>query len=121
LLSNLLGSLASVGIILLWPDSLVAVWLGALGLGLSMASIFPTTLNLAERRMTITGRVMSWFFVGASTGAMFLPWFIGQLFGPFGPQMVMLIILIDLLIATGLFFILISHSARTVAGNEEEI
>jgi FHS family Na+ dependent glucose MFS transporter 1 len=121
LLGDLLGCLVSVGIILIWRDSLIAVWLGAFGLGFSMASIFPTTLNLAERRMTITGRVMSWFFVGASTGAMFLPWFIGQLFDAFGPQMVMLIILIDLLIATGLFFVLISHSARAVTGNGEEI
>ena len=121
LLSDLLGCLTSVGIILLWPNSLVAVWLGALGLGFSMASIFPTTLNLAEGRMTITGRVMSWFFVGASIGAMFLPWFVGQLFDSFGPQMMMFIILIDLLIATGLFFILISYSTRTKAGNEEKI
>jgi len=113
LLTDLLGSLVSVGIILLWRDSLPAVWLGTLGLGLSMASVFPTTLNLAERRMTITGRVMGWFFVGASVGAMFLPWFVGQWFESVGPGVVMAIIFVDLLIELGLFFILISYSARS--------
>jgi len=113
LLTDLLGSLVSVGIILLWRDSLLAVWLGTLGLGLSMASVFPTTLNLAERRITITGRVMGWFFVGASVGAMFLPWFVGQWFESIGPGVVMAIIFVDLLIELGLFFILISYSARS--------
>ena len=118
LLADLLGSLVSVGIIFLWRDSIIAVWLGTLGLGLSMASVFPTTLNLAERRMTITGKVMGWFFVGASTGAMFLPWFVGQLFEPIGPWTVMTIIWVDLLLALGLFFILISYSARSAGRGE---
>jgi fucose permease len=118
LLTGLMGCIASVSIILLWQNSLVAMWIGTLGLGFSMASIFPTTLNLAERRMTITGKVMSWFFVGASTGAMFLPWLIGQFFEAVGPSMVMLTILIDLLLALGLFFILISYSARTATTSE---
>jgi len=118
LLAGLLGGLVSVDLILLWPDSLAAVWLGTLGLGLSMASIFPTTLNLAERRMTITGEVMGWFFVGASIGAMFLPWLIGQWFDGIGPQMVMVIIFVDLLLALGLFFVLISYSARSAGRGE---
>jgi len=114
LLGDLAGGIISVAIILIWRDSLTAAWIGTLGVGLSMASIFPTTLNLAERRMAITGRVMSWFFVGASLGAMFLPWCIGQLFEAVGPQVVMLAILIDLLAATAIFFVLISYSTRMV-------
>ncbi|MBN1991570.1 MAG: MFS transporter [Anaerolineae bacterium] len=118
LLGDLLGCLASIGIILLWPDSIVAVWLGTLGLGLSMASIFPTTLNLAERRMPISGQVMSLFFVGASIGAMFLPWLIGQLFDAIGPQAVMGVIMADVWVAVGIFFMLIVHSVRTAAPDE---
>jgi len=118
LLTGLLGSLVSVGIILFWRDSMLAVWLGTLGLGLSMASVFPTTLNLAERRMTITGRVMGWFFVGASVGAMFLPWFVGQWIESIGPVIVMAIIFVDLLLALGLFFVLISYSARSAGRGE---
>ncbi len=77
LLMDLAGCLVSMGIILLWPTSLVAVWVGAIGTGLAMASIFPTTLSLAESRLHITGQITSWFFVGASLGGMTVPWIIG--------------------------------------------
>jgi len=82
---------------------MVAIWGGTLGLGLSMASVFPVTITLAERRMTITGRVTSWFFVGASLGGMSLPWLIGQLFEPVGPRATMFVILSALVLATGVF------------------
>jgi FHS family Na+ dependent glucose MFS transporter 1 len=114
LLSDLLGCLVSLGFILVWPGSLLAIWLGTLGIGFSMASIFPTTISLAERRMTITGQVTSWFFVGASAGAMTLPWVIGQLFDAIGPQVVLLAILASLILELALLFVLISYSTRTV-------
>jgi len=119
LLSDLVGCLVSVGAILLWSNSSTATWLGTLGLGLSMASIFPTTLSLAERRMPITGQVNGWFFVGASTGGMTLPWLIGQLFESIGPQVTMVAILVDLVVAVGFFVALILHSARPVNVSRE--
>jgi FHS family Na+ dependent glucose MFS transporter 1 len=96
LLSDLLGCLASVGLILIWRSSPVAVWVGALGLGFSMASVFPTAVTLAERRIPITGTVTGWFLVASSIGAMTVPWLIGQLFEPVGPQIAMIVILVDL-------------------------
>ncbi|HZT57745.1 MAG TPA: MFS transporter [Pyrinomonadaceae bacterium] len=63
-----------------------------LALGLSMASIFPTTLTFAGRRMTLDGQVTGWFIVGASAGSMLLPWTIGQLFERVGPRATMLVI-----------------------------
>lgn len=104
LTADLLGAAAGVGLMLVWPRSQVAVWLGVALAGLGMASVFPTVLTLAERRMTITGRVTSAFFVGASLGAMTLPWLIGQLFTAVGPSMTMVAILTSLLLA---FFILL--------------
>jgi len=80
LLADLVGALCSVSLVLIGSHSLALTWLGAIALGLSLASIFPTTLALAERHMRITGQVTGWFFVGASLGAMFWPWLIGQLF-----------------------------------------
>ncbi len=70
-------------------------------MGLSIAPMFPTSISLAERRMAITGRVTGWFLVGASLGSMSMPLLIGQLFEPIGPQVVMIIILIDVLLALG--------------------
>ena len=112
LLGDLMGCLASVGVILLWPNSLTALWLGTFGLGLSMASLFPVTLCLAERFTTITGQVTGWFLVGASLGSMSLPWLIGQLFESVGPRVTMLAIMADLVAAAGVFAVLIRYSTR---------
>ena len=121
LLADLIGCIASVSLMLIWPASLTVAWLGALGLGLSMASIFPTTLSLAERRMTITGQVTSLFFVGASSGAMFLPWLIGQLLDSIGPHVVMIGIVIDLILALMIFLGLISRSAHITPPTASQI
>jgi FHS family Na+ dependent glucose MFS transporter 1 len=114
LVADFVGAFVSIGVVLLWPNSLAATWLGALGLGLSLASVFPTTLSLAERRMTITGRVTGWFFVGASSGGMSLPWLIGQLFEAVGPRMMILAIAVDLVLTTAIFCVLIVYSSRMV-------
>jgi FHS family Na+ dependent glucose MFS transporter 1 len=114
LLGDLVGCLASVGVILLWPNSLTALWLGTLGLGLSMASLFPVSLSLAERYMTITGKITSWFLVGGGAGGMSLPWLIGQLFESVGPRVTMLAIMADLVVAAGVFAVLVFYSTRPV-------
>jgi FHS family Na+ dependent glucose MFS transporter 1 len=77
-------------------------------MGLSMASIFPTVLSWAERRMTMSGAVTSWFLVGSSIGAMTFPWIIGQLFESMAPQVTMWMILILSLAATGVFALLMA-------------
>jgi len=71
-----------------------------------MATVFPTTLALAERHMTITGRVTGWLLVGASAGGMFLPWFIGQLFDVYGPYATMRIIVGDFCLALAVLVLL---------------
>jgi FHS family Na+ dependent glucose MFS transporter 1 len=115
LLCGLTGCLLSIGVILLWSGSLPAIWLGTFGAGLSMSSIFPSTLSWAERRMKITGQVTGWLLVGASAGGMFLPWLIGQLFESAGPRTTMLIIICDLLAAVFVFVALTRYSFRPVA------
>jgi len=93
---------ASLGLILLWQDSAPALWAGAIGLGLFMASIFPTTLMLAGERMRVTGAMTGWFLAGASIGGMSLPWGIGQAFVRIGasamPVLVLATVAINLLV-----------------------
>ncbi len=86
LTGDLIGCSISMSILLLWPAAPLATWVGTLGAGLFMASMFPTTLSLAERHMTISGTITSLFFVGASLGGMILPWVIGQFFERVGPH-----------------------------------
>ena len=112
LLTDLAICLLSLGVLLVWPGSLAAAWVGTLGLGLGMASVFPTTITLAEQRMTLTGQVTSLFFVGSSLGGMFLPWVVGQAFEPLGPISMLLIVLLDLLLALALYLSLIFRSRK---------
>lgn len=105
IVADLLVCIASLSIILLAPGSLLAVWVGTIGIGLSMASIFPTLLGFAETRLALTGRVTRWFFVGTGFGGMLIPWLSGLLIQEFGPRAVMTIILIDLILNLLIFFL----------------
>ena len=107
LLSDILGCIASICVIIIWPTAAWAVWVGALGSGLAMASFFPTVLSFAERRMTITGRVTSWFFVGSSIGGMTLPWFMGHIFETQGPRAMMSIVLAALVLSLIVYFMIV--------------
>jgi FHS family Na+ dependent glucose MFS transporter 1 len=98
LIVDLLGCLASLGVILLWRDSATALWIGAIGLGLFMASIFPTTLMLAGERMRITGAMTGWFLAGASIGGMILPWGIGQAFVWIDPVTMPILVLVSVVV-----------------------
>jgi fucose permease len=119
LFSDLAGCLVSVALLVLWPTSTIALWLGTFGIGLSMAPVFPVILSFAERRMPITGKVTGFFFVGASTGGMTLPWLIGQLFEGIGPQVTMVIILVDLVAALAVLVALLFYSHPVVKTNDE--
>jgi FHS family Na+ dependent glucose MFS transporter 1 len=129
LLADLLGCLISVAILILGWNSWMATLVGTFGLGFSMASFFPTTISLAERRVTITGQITGWFLVGASLGGMFLPWLIGQFFESIGPGSAMVVIALDLVAALGVYGVLMSYSTRhlslqpsgsTVSGHDDK-
>ena len=112
LLVELLGCVLSVGLMLLFPGSLTAVWIGTFGVGFSISALFPTIISFAEGRMRITGQVTGLFFVGSSAGGMTVPRIIGQLFEPLGPHVTMWTILVDVLIALGVLAVLLSFSGR---------
>ena len=86
---DLLGAVASLALLVLLPDSIPALWIGTIGFGFFVASMIPSSFNLAERRMPITSQVSSTFLVGGSLGSMTLPWLVGQLYAPNGPLWVM--------------------------------
>jgi len=117
LFGDLLGGILSLVLILLFPNSNIVLWAGAILLGLSIASVFPTMFTLAERRMTLTGAVTSWFFVGASAGAMFFPWLMGQVFEAIHPLAIMVIILGEMVLAMVFYGIVmrVSEPVQSVA------
>lgn len=103
---DLIGAVLSMGLPALWPRSNIAVWAGTIGVGLFMASMFPTMVSFAERHLTVTGKVTSWYFVGGSLGGMTLPWLIGQLFESFGPRIMIYGIGLNLMLAFVVFWLL---------------
>jgi FHS family Na+ dependent glucose MFS transporter 1 len=107
---NFAVCIISAGLILLAPASLTMLWIGTLGLGLGQASIFPTLISFAERRLPMTGQITSYFFIGASLGGMTWPFLIGQFFEYLGPQVMVLTILGVLIVALITFTILIIYS-----------
>lgn len=103
LLVDLVGCVLSAGLMLALPASRLAVWVGVIGVGLFMASIFPTAILLASRRMDLTGFTTSLFFLGSSSGAMLMPLLIGQLFERLGPPVTMMVILSAVVLDLGVF------------------
>ncbi|MCZ6632665.1 MAG: MFS transporter [bacterium] len=119
LLTDILGAALSVGLILLFPTSLTVAWIGTLGAGLFIASMFATLLTFVESRVYLTARITGWFFVGSSLGGMTVPWLIGQLFESTGPRMTMVVVFVDL-IAALLFFLTLLKYAPVWAPSKKE-
>ncbi|MEW6127026.1 MAG: MFS transporter [Acidobacteriota bacterium] len=103
LLADLAGCLISIFIALVWSGVFAAVLIATIGLGLSMASIFPSVFALAENRMKISGQVTGFFLVGASLGAMILPWLVGQLFEKLGARVLLFAVLAEVVLAVLVF------------------
>lgn len=110
LLADLLGCLASLAVALLWSASLTAITIATVCIGLSMGSIYPTVLTFAERRMNISGQVMSFFIVGGSVGGMLVPMLIGQLFDSIGARVMLFALLLDLLLAVLVYVAMVVRS-----------
>ena len=112
LLGNILGCLIGIAIILLSRNAPLLLWAGTFVFGFAMGPLFPTTISFASTRMTATGRVTAWFLVGASLGAMTLPWLIGQLFEPLGPQVTMWLVALAMALSVGVYGLLMLDARR---------
>jgi FHS family Na+ dependent glucose MFS transporter 1 len=111
LVMDLIGCGVGILIIMIWKDSVPALWIGTIALGLSIASMFPTSMMLASERMTISGAITGWFLVGSGIGGMFLPWLIGQIFAHAGPGSMTTVLLID---SIAILFILLLFAGRRI-------
>ena len=112
LLIDFVGCVLSAGCILLWTGSLTAIWIGTFGIGLAMASIFPTLIAFAEPRIQLTGKVNGLFFASSSVGGMSVPLLIGQVFDAYGPQAIMYTIMGDAVVTLIAFSLFLVYSNR---------
>ncbi len=112
---DLAGAIASIGVMALLPDWSMSIWVGTIGFGASVASMFASSINFAEQRMTITSHVTALFLVGGSAGSMSLPWIVGQYFDSRGPESMVYVVAGASLAAAVLFVIMRSVAARDQA------
>ena len=110
---DLAGCLVAAGTILLWPDSRLAVWGGAMLLGFSVASIFPMAIVFTGQRIALTGKVTSLLITGDAVGGMLLPWLSGLLFGSIGPTAMLWKVFASFFIAAALFYVLNREPAHS--------
>jgi FHS family Na+ dependent glucose MFS transporter 1 len=107
LVADMTGCLIGFAILLLWPSSTLALWVGTIVMGLSIASVFATGIAFADKRLSLTGAMTGWILVGGGIGSMVTPWLIGQLFESIGPRITMPVLLVNNLVAFGLLLALI--------------
>jgi FHS family Na+ dependent glucose MFS transporter 1 len=107
LVTDMTGCLVAFAILLLWPASSLALWVGTIVMGLSIASVFATGMAFADQRLSLTGAMTGWILVGSGIGGMVSPWLIGQLFESVSPRITMPVLLANNLIAFGLLLALI--------------
>jgi len=113
---DLAAAVACVGAMLLAPESTTTLWVATCLLGISLASIFPMLLMFAGERMTVTGRSTSWYMAGGSAGGLVVPWLIGRMFEPFGPQVLLWAVIVDLLATMLLFVVTTSRRDHGIRG-----
>ncbi|MDZ4159173.1 MAG: hypothetical protein U1B80_05210, partial [Anaerolineaceae bacterium] len=118
LIADLCGSVLSLLVILAGASSNLLVWVGVLGLGFSMASIFPTMLAFIGQHLHVSGRTTGYLFVSGSLGGMSLPWLIGQLIEPIGARVIPWSVLLALLVSSALLAGILIRAQRGAAASD---
>jgi FHS family Na+ dependent glucose MFS transporter 1 len=109
---DLVGSLVSLGLMVVFPRSLWALALGSGGLGFFLATIFPTNMSLASRHIPITGGITGILSIGSSLGGLVLPWLVGQWFETIAPETLLVANLVNIGLTLVVFFWL-THRLKT--------
>jgi MFS family permease len=85
------------------PASVDVLWVGSALFGLGMAACYPSTIVLATRYITITGRKQAIINAGACLGEVVLPIAIAQLFQNVSPRFFMFGTLVASLVSGTVF------------------
>jgi len=109
------GAALSAALMSLLPAQPWSIWLGTVGMGLSIAAIFPTTFNYVGSKAQLSGKQNGLVWAVGSLGAIILPWVIGKTFDLQGVLNMMSILLVLWLIASGLFLALSRVGSQKVA------
>lgn len=105
-LISALGSAAGITLLVMAPGIIGAI-LAVILVGLSFASIFPTTLGIAGGKFeAYSGTAFGILFAIALTGGMVLPWAVGQLAKVYGLRIALVLAAVNSLMIFFLQFVL---------------
>jgi MFS transporter, FHS family, Na+ dependent glucose transporter 1 len=107
-----ISGLVAIGLLVSTPAPFF-LWLGAIGLGLAIAPVYPNAFGLAERMLGLSGKITGFLVVGSAVGSMFWPWLTGQFFKSHGPQVMALVVALDLFGALAIIALLLSRSTKS--------
>ncbi|EGD79136.1 sodium-dependent glucose transporter 1 [Salpingoeca rosetta] len=105
---DLVGCMLASVAMACFPHNATVIWIGSGVFGFSMASIFPSGYHMVETYMDISNAATSILVVGAALGEMLIPLAVGTLFDRVGPETFLVIIVIVLSIATGVFLFMMA-------------
>ena len=88
------------------------LWIGTCILGVSMASVFPSTMSWAETFMHVTGKSASLLVVGASFGEMTIPLAVGILMEKKGSDIFLHSILVIVVLTMVVFAVIVVLGRR---------
>ncbi len=103
ILAYVVGGVLSTAIILILPAQSWPVWVGTAGIGLCLATLFPTTFNYIQRTNEINTRLSGTVWSVGSAGGIIIPLLIGWSFDGFGPRSMMFIVLITWILTLVVF------------------
>ncbi len=103
IIGYLAGAFLSAGVLFFLRNHAIAVWIGSVAMGLSIAALFPSTYTFVQGKMRLSGKLTGVVWAGGSLGAMTLPWLIGQRIELVGPASMMAIMFIVWSLALGIF------------------
>ena len=84
-----IGSTMSLLVMVGLPGNDIAVWVGSAGLGVFMASIYPTTMFWLSEQVEVSGKAVAVITTGATLGDMTLPLTAGALIAQLSPSALM--------------------------------
>ncbi|XP_037088210.1 major facilitator superfamily domain-containing protein 4A-like [Pollicipes pollicipes] len=117
ILFNIVGCGLAAVLMLIWQNDKLMIYVGTSLFGLSLSSIYPTAISLAETYINVSSVITSLIVVGAAAGEMVQPVIVGHEFDGIGPAMflinILLVVLISIIVVFALFLIGASIKKQT--------
>ncbi|XP_022095926.1 major facilitator superfamily domain-containing protein 4A-like [Acanthaster planci] len=121
LMCNLMGCFGALTLLVCMRDNYVVVFITSGVFGLSLSSVYPTVIALAEQYIHMTGFVTSCVVIGAATGEMAFPVIVGRVFFPIQPYIFLVFCHAVSIVGVVLLIVLIivGHFPKTVPAVEK--